>query len=262
VAEELDELTNLIADNGLKLVLIDPLYLCLLAGKPDLQASNLFDVGPLLSDITSAVLGAGATPVFAHHNRKAAGRPHEPPELEDLAFAGVQEYARQWLLVGRREAYEPGTGMHSLWLNVGGSAGHSGCWALDIDEGRLADDFSGRKWQVTVRTAADERQELGKKKERQQAEKKDSEVAADMLELTKTLRRLPGGETKTALGNVCGLSKARFGRALKKMIDDGVVEAIDVKKGGGRDPGRGYPGFRLVQGNDPVVERRDEDEED
>lgn len=98
----------------LEVVIIDPLYLCLLGSGGGQNAANLFDVGPLLSAVTRACLNAGATPILVHHATKAAGQIHRPPDLDNLAFAGIQEFARQWILLSRRETYAPGNGLHRL----------------------------------------------------------------------------------------------------------------------------------------------------
>ena len=154
--------TAFIKRRNLKVIIFDPAYTSLLKGNAKASASNVFDMGEVLSKITEACLAAGATPVFAHHTVKHAGmkpgrngaqyKSYEPAELGDLAFAGFAEFARQWLLIARRAEYEPGTGKHQLWLTTGGSAGLNGCYALDIDEGVMAEDFSGKKWDVTVQT--------------------------------------------------------------------------------------------------------------
>jgi hypothetical protein len=45
-----------------------------------------------------------------HHLRKRGKGDHsfDPPELDELSWAGFGEFARQWWLIGRREGYEPG----------------------------------------------------------------------------------------------------------------------------------------------------------
>ena len=150
---------------NLKVIIFDPAYTSLLKGNAKASASNVFDMGEVLSKITEACLAAGATPIFAHHTVKHAGKKpgrngtlyqsYEPAELGDLAFAGFAEFARQWLLIARRADYEPGTGKHGLWITTGGSAGFNGCYAVDIDEGVMTEDFSGKKWDVCVQTQAE-----------------------------------------------------------------------------------------------------------
>ena len=88
---------------------------------------------------------AGATPVLVHHTTKPTGAKRTAVTLNDLAFAGIGEFARQWLLVGRTADYEPGSGTHDLTLSIGGSAGHSSAWSVRIDEGR---DGESRRWSV------------------------------------------------------------------------------------------------------------------
>ena len=199
--DDLDAIGEEITDNELEVVIIDPLYLSLLAGTKDVQASNLYQIGPLLAQVTRVCLDAGATPIFAHHTKKA-GHSDNPTELEDLAFAGVQEFARQWILLGRREKYEPGTGQHRLWLNVGGSAGQSGCWALDIHEGRLQDDFGGRRWDVQVTSATEERSAARQRRQQVVEEERRERDAALRARVLAALQQRPGGATRTEIRNV------------------------------------------------------------
>ncbi|MFO0881547.1 MAG: AAA family ATPase [Gemmataceae bacterium] len=130
------------------LVIIDPLYLCGLASS-SYSSSNLFEMGEFLSTIEAAVLSMGATPVLVHHMVKGI-RVGDEPTLADMAFAGSAERAGQWILVNHREPFDPTQGRASLRLHVGGRAGQSAVIHLDIEEGCLQADLTGRRWNVQV----------------------------------------------------------------------------------------------------------------
>jgi hypothetical protein len=136
-------LTHLLRLKKVEVVIFDPLYLSL----PGSQAANLYDMGPRLQAVAQACLRGGATPLLVHHFTESV-RPGRIPTLEHLAYAGVKQYARQWILVNRRRAYRPDKpGSHQLVLVAGGSAGHSLIRSVDVEEGCIE---PGRSWSVTV----------------------------------------------------------------------------------------------------------------
>jgi len=259
----LADLQRAVLDQELDVVILDPIYLALLAGNKETQASNLFHMGPLLSDVAGTCLDAGATPILVHHNTKAKDFSTQPPALEDLAFAGVQEFARQWLLLGRREKYEPGSGEHRLWLNVGASAGFSGCWAVDIDEGILREDFSGRRWNVTV-TSRSAQLEADKGAERKAKAHKDREERNQNMEkIRQVLRERPDGETLSQIRELAHVGK-KVNELLAELLETGEVEQTKVTKAGGRGK-HTHDGYKLAEPPDSDqqdVEETDDDSKD
>lgn len=249
--EDLTELRRGLERDRVEVLVLDPVYLCLLGAGSTAQAANLFEIGPLLASVSRVCRDVGCTPILLHHARKNLTNPHSPMDLEDLSHAGFQEFARQWLLVNRMLPYVPGSGRHELWLSAGGSVGFSSLYSLSIDEGVIADDFSGRKWEVSVTNASDAIDQLQsskaeEKEKKADAAKKKKNQAADTRFLM-TLDKIDPGQAGVTVRSVrdhLGWSGDATRTTVARLTDEGIIVAIDVIATNAAGHNRTAPGIR------------------
>lgn len=223
-----DAMRSVIAATGAEVVIFDPAYMCI---EGDGNEGNLFSMGRKLRRITELCEKAGAMMILVHHSRKNVLAPYQPPELEDIAWAGFQEFARQWILISRRQRYEPGTGQHKLHLCCGGSAGHGGQWGIDISEG-IRKDGRLRHWEIQALDVSEIRQEEAARRREANAER-DAEKADDrkrkLLEAIKGLYAGRGTASAIADAAAMGHKVAKF--ALEQMCADGLIYHDKIKVG-------------------------------
>jgi len=217
----------------LAVIILDPAYM-MMCGLGS-GASNLFEVAKFLAVISKLCEETGVTPIIAHHSVKGSGGDFEPLELESLAFAGFQEWARQWILLSRRCRYDPDVpGSHRLWMVTGGSAGHAGQWGIDIEEGSI-DDVFGRKWEVEIDSSGNiykEREEHKQLvKENQATEKARKSLQEGSDKVLAYLTKCGGGDSKTQIADHTGMSRAKTAEVLAHLLEIGRVELKEMTKG-------------------------------
>ncbi|MBC7853168.1 MAG: bifunctional DNA primase/polymerase [Pirellulaceae bacterium] len=238
-------LRKFIIKNLLEVLILDPAYQ-MLAGVGD-DAANMFVVGPLLKTLGDILKECNCTPILCHHFKKGKLDPYEPAELEDIAWAGFQEYFRQWFLLNRRVRYNPDIGgHHELWFQVGGSAGHSGMWGLNIDEGTRQTP-GGRIWDVNLTGASEAREErqetLDLMKEAKKQKHLDRQNDQQRGKVLKVLRQYPGGETSRTLREAAKISGKVLDELLAQLIEEDLVVPCEIKK-----HTRKEPAYRLSEG--------------
>lgn len=230
-------LEKMLTDDEIEVLILDPAYLCLPTQGGE---SSLFAMGELMAGIIEACQRCGVTLILAHHTKKGVVDPYAPPELEHIAFAGFAEIARQWILVGRQERYEPGSGRHRLWLNCGGSAGHSSCHAVTVEEGAF-DGVTPRYWSVEILKAEEARRSVDARLEKVKQAKASEQILRDKKAILDSAAKFPNGETMTVIRDTAGVRTQRFEMAFAALMHDGDLEPVQVKKGNGAS----YPGYKL-----------------
>jgi hypothetical protein len=266
-AEHLAVMRKTIEDRGLQLLGLDPLYLALLAGSSNIDPRDMFQMGPLLVDVAQTCLGCGCTPILAHHFTKRREDPFGPPEMDELAYAGVGQFMRQWQLLSRRERFDAEAGIHRLHFRYGGTAGHCGELLLDIETGRLADDFTGRKWLVTTASPLDGREAEQQQRQAQQAAREAEKARAAEARQAKQLQAdaervyaaMVGFGRPETLSNIAARAKlnhAKTKTAVFALVDAGRARAATAKvrnRNGTREID-GYEAINPVDGSKPAQE--------
>jgi hypothetical protein len=249
---QLAALAARVRERQLDVLLFDPLYLALLSGVKGVEfdAKSLYDIGPLLMNFSQTMLAVGATPVLAHHFKHSRADQFAEPDLGDLTYGGIREYARQWVLLGRRSKYEH-DGRHRLYLIAGGSIGHSYSYALDVNEGIMDADFGGRMWETTVAPAGDVRRHEKGEKEREKVAARSAAHLADEAALMTALDKLdPNGrgfgvERVRALA---GLSRDKMAAAIERLAVQGLIRRLQVEVTVGSGASRSVDG--IARGGD------------
>lgn len=250
--EHLDVLRKAIEDNGIEFIALDPFYLMVLGKTVD--PKSMFDMGPLLSEVSALCLEAGCTPILAHHFTKNREHAHGLPEMAELAYAGVAQFMRQWILVSPREKFNAEIGKFFLHFVYGGSAGHCGEIALDIEVGKLTRERDGRKWVVTVATPSEERtskqeqkRAQGERMDAEKAEAKGAQEREDAARMLAAFHATPHGEaTKGFLRAALGINAEKADRLLFLLKSDGLIQdaLVTIPNGPGRT--KQAVGFKVV----------------
>ncbi len=234
------ELAKLEAD----VCIIDPVYLAL----GDIDARNLFEAGAAFRVVSEVLLGAGCTPLLVHHAGKKLEQ-GQPMELTHLAYTGLEQFARQFILLNRRSEYRD-DGTHDLWCRIGGSTGQGGLWSLHIEEGTINENFSGRQWDVTVQTVNEAKEDRVTQREQTRAEVARGKMRADGTRLIELIdgSRESGQEavTKNRLRELTGFSTARVAAALASLVDEGIIQEVEFVREGGQGAGVKRRGFSRV----------------
>jgi hypothetical protein len=238
-----DALRQMLEDDEIEILFIDPAYLAM----PGADAGNLMVQGELLRSMAKVCSDCGVTLVVAHHTKKNTITPSgDPLELNDIAWAGFAEFARQWWLVNRRERYEEGSGEHRLWLSVGGSAGHSGLYAVNVSEGTWSPTES-RWWDVSIENGNallnQQRQEKKNAKAAEREQKAEEKRDSDRTKVWAAMGGLGKPETSSIIAGAARLNGTRTKAALGLLIADGLVREAKVV----RENNQAYPGFELTE---------------
>jgi hypothetical protein len=233
---------------GIECLIVDPLYRAV--GIAEGEDSSIYRMGALLDSLAKVAADTGLTLLLVHHSVKRRENPFAPMQLHELNGAGIGEFVRQWVLLSRRVPYDgEKPGHHELWVTAGGSAGHSGSYALDIDE--FSDAGFRRDWRASLVSASEAAADLKQTQHARKQADREADAEAFRTEAVKRyapkviayLRRKENreGASASAVRNGCGIAPKAWGIVLPYLLDSGQV--TDCRYRGGN--GKTFLGYRL-----------------
>lgn len=242
-ADHIETLKNIIIKDKIDVIGIDPAYLsmCLMGN----EAANQFAVGAVLQNLTNLQADTGCTPILAAHFRMHMA-PGIMPTLEHVAGAGFGQWARQWVLFNRREAFNvDNPGSHQLLMAFGGSAGHSGAVTLDIEEGRIQ---SGRVWNVSIGNMSEMREQRENEKDKRKRDQQQRTQESHRVAILRAAKQFPKGETKTAIRNMASMNSKYFEPVFQSLLSSKEIESCRADRGETKKDGtlKTFSGFKLV----------------
>ncbi|UUO09101.1 AAA family ATPase [Blastopirellula sp. J2-11] len=205
-SKHLEHLRAWIRRHQLEVIVIDALRLT--STDKQTQAEQL-------QHLVKCCVMAGATPILCCQSRQAISR--SATLATDVS--ACLDFARQWMLIQRRENYSPGGGLHRLRLTCGGCAGQGGVWGVDIDEGKLAAP-QGRSWRVTLRDADAIEAETKACETAAHEERLQAKIRATMTKVEETKA------TKSRIRDQCGINGTRFAATWNRLLESGKIGLV------------------------------------
>lgn len=243
----LQTLRELLDQHQSEILVVDPTYLTLLGGPNGgaEKAPSMFAMGDAIGQLVATCRLTGAQLVLVHHTNSSL-KIGDEPGLEHIAYAGFAQFCRQWIGLNRREKYQF-DGKHELEMVAGGSAGHGGKWHLSIDEGRLDDDFTGRRWEVQVVPAFQGEARAKAEKASTRDAKKAADFEAELASVYQAIVRLAPATMYSIRGEArIGDEKAKV--YVQKLLNDKRVREVEVKVKSGKG------GEQLCAAYSPIVD--------
>src|SRR5262249_13408404 len=212
--EDLQRIRDFITRRRIEIMIVDPLYLTLLARTKDVRASDLYQMGGVSGDVADAITNAGATPVLAHHFKKTVGKDDTDLDLDDFSFVGAAEFARQSLLIGRRGSYN-GPRSNQLVIRTHGF-GRGERYSVMIDEWTRQEP----QWNVIVELERETKARQGRTKLQQDVTKLQNALLNLMEE------NEGQGASKRQLRTELKWSNDKITQVLAVALGEGLVEEV------------------------------------
>jgi hypothetical protein len=186
------------------------------------DAASLFSMSDVFKIVQGVADELDIDPVIVHHLKKnSKGR----PDLDDLTFAGVAEWADSWLLITHRSPARPDEGEYRLGLVAGSRQWGEIDYEVDASFGQIDLDNAGYtqppRWNITE-VKAEQSERWGKKSA--------SSVANPEADIVGIVAANPYMFTKSQVAEMAQGAAKRNGPLITQLIKDGTIASVYLRR--------------------------------